>query len=240
MLTIQPSFTTKQYTQRPLHFKGIDEGEGELPEEYAIRQKQDFYAEQAKKAEDIINNEKTPEPLKKGMRFIKILSDGIWEGLAVLWGAKVGSKVVKGSTVKAVNSKAAKGIADGAKKVGGFIAKGFEKFSQSGLAKKAGELVEKLDNTTFGKYIIATGKAVLNAVKSAVKFVKGKTKGADISATYDKIASGTATTLGVGSGVAASYDAARKTAPPKVNPEVDDTNEEDIENLEEIEDGGDE
>ncbi len=240
MLTIQPHFTTKQYNtkmaQRPLHFKGIDEGEGEITEEF-IRNKQAFYEEQSEKAEKIINNEKAPETLKKGMRFIKIISDGIWEGLAVLWGAKVGSKFVKGSTVKAANSKAAKSVAGGFKKVSGYIAKGFEKLSQSSLAKKAGELVEKLDNTKFGKYIVAAGKAVVNAVKSVVRFVKGKTQGTDIGATYDKVANGVSTTLGVGSGVAASYDTARKTNPPKEN--IDDT-EDNIINDDDIIDDDDE
>ena len=174
MLTIQPNFTTKQYTQktqRPLHFKGIDEDAGEITEEY-IRKKQDFYEEQSEKAERIINNDKSPEALKKGMRVIKIISDGIWEGLAVLWGARVGSKFVKGSTVKGINSKAAKNIGKGFKTVGEYISKGFEKLSQSGLAKKAGELVDKLNNTKYGKYIVSAGKAVVNAVKTAVGFLR--------------------------------------------------------------------
>lgn len=225
MLTIQPNLTTKQYTQkvqRPLHFKGIDEGAGEITEEY-IKNQQSFYEEQSKKAEELINNNKSPEALKKGMRVIKIISDGIWEGLAVLWGARVGSKCVK----KGINSKAAKNVGKGFKSIGKYISKGFEKLSQSKLAKKAGELVERLDNTKYGKYIVSAGRTIVNAVKTAVSFVKGKfekVKGSNIETAYDKVTNGASTALGVGSGAAASYSTAMKQSPAKEN--IDEDNEE--------------
>ncbi|MCM1338746.1 MAG: hypothetical protein NC191_03645 [Muribaculaceae bacterium] len=226
MLTIQPNVTaaTRQYAQKNLHFKGVDD---DITEEY-VKGKQKFYEKQINDSEKIINNKKAPDTLKKIMKGIKVVSEGIIEGWAVLWGAKKGANFAKSGAISSVNSKFAKSVGKGFKAFGGFIAKGFEKLSQSGLAEKAGNLVEKLNNTKFGKYIVSTGKAVVKAVKAAASFVKNKfsgIKGENIEKTYDKVANGTATTLGVGSGVAGTYSAAKaeekKTAEEKKKKEAE-------------------
>lgn len=213
MLTIQPNFSkVQQYAQRPLHFKGQS---AEITEDY-VNEQRDFYEKQVREADKIINDEKAPEALKKGMKILKIISEGIIEGWAVLWGARTGAKFAKNGAIKTVNSKFAKNVGKGLKSAGEFITKGFEKLSESKLAKKAGELVEKLDKTKFGKYIVSAGRAVVKGIKTVVEFVRtklGKATKADIESTYDKVANGTATTLGVGSGIAGTYSAAKKASP---------------------------
>ncbi len=216
MLKIKQNFTTKQYSPKVVHFKG----QNEITEDYVNEQKA-FYQEQIDKADKIIEDKRTPSFLKKFMKVSKIISEGFIDGWAVLFGALTGAQVVKKGALKSVNSKAAKNIGSGFKKIGTVISKGFKKLADSGVAKKAvdfaSQLVEKLNNTKYGKYIVKAGKAVVNFIKSAVGITKKgvdkitkplKEKGAE--AVYDKTSKGVATTLGVGSGVAGTYSAAKK------------------------------
>jgi len=216
MLTIQPSFTTKQYSPKVVHFKGQDD----ISEEYVNEQKA-FYQDQINKADKIIEDKRTPSFMKKFMKFSKIVSEGFIDGWAVLFGALTGAKVVKKGTLKSVNSKTAKSLGNGLKKVGSLISKGAKKLASSGFVKKAietaSQFIEKLNNTKYGKYIVKAGKAVVNFVKSAIGITKKgvdkittplKQQGAE--AVYDKASKGVATTLGVGSGIAGTYSAAKK------------------------------
>ncbi|MBE7712672.1 MAG: hypothetical protein E7Z87_02900 [Cyanobacteria bacterium SIG26] len=239
MLTVQPNFTTK-YVQKPLAFKG--EGTLELTEEN-YNQKKDYYQKQIQDLNDVIQDEKAPSALKKFAKVAKVISEGVLEGWAVAWGAKKGGDVIKGSTLKALNSNFVKGAKTYAKplithtkkygaQVFEYIGKLFTKIKDTKFGQKVIENFDKFANTKTGAKIVEGLKIVANGFKAVGKFiakhfnkVADKFKGKSVETNYDRIAKTTATTLGVGAGATSAYNAMRPE--DKENPKNDTVQDDD-------------
>lgn len=225
MLTVQPKFT--QYTQ--LHknntsFKGVEDCE--IPNDAYYKSQSDYYENQIKEFDSLIEDEHTPNSFKKVLKGFKVVSEGLLEGCAVAWGASKGAKVIKSSTMKGINSNFAKKsveilkpIAEGFKTTGSKFAKTFgekvAKLKTSKFATKLSTLVEKMENNKVGKYVVKSFKAIGKALKWCAtkvgKFasgIKNKVKSMNGSQVYDKAANVTSKTLGAGAGVAGAYNAA--------------------------------
>jgi len=213
MLTIQPNFTTKQYASKPLHFKGESD---DITEDY-INNKKTFYKEQISNAEKIIDDKNSPKKLKSTAKVIKVISEAILEGWAVLWGGLVASKFIKSGVIKAAGG--AKTVQKGIKNIAKGIEKGADRLSETQAAKtineKTGKVIDRLEKTTVGAYIAKGAKALGKSIATAGNYVeKGYNKiaekfgGKTLEQTYDIVTKWIARTLGVGSGAAAAYNSA--------------------------------
>lgn len=221
MLTVQPKFTNQS------SYKTSFKGEADFINEDKYNEKKAYYQNQKIEFDNIINDEYVPEGMKKGAKVFKVASEGILEGWAVAWGATKGGKFLKAGFVKAANSKFAKwasnmlspigkGIKKSANNIKTSFVKGLENIKTSKFVKNTSKKItkaeENLNKTALGKGLVtviktigkgfkAVGKLISNIGKKIAKFCK--------NITYDKASKATASTLGVGSGIAGAYSAAR-------------------------------
>jgi hypothetical protein len=221
MLTIQPNLTTKTYSSRNVSFRNLED-----ISESDYRNQEHFYEGQIREANKIINSEHSPEILKKGMNWVKIISNGILEGWAVLWGAAVGAKTIKKGSIKFANSRFMQKLGTNLRKFGQKIN---EKFGE-GVSKKVAEFTEKLSKNDFGSKILKGISTVTDVAKKGLAILGKPFKGKSAEEIYDKGAKAVATTLGVGSGAAGIYSEARKEQLEKIKANIEnEDNDEDCE-----------
>lgn len=231
MLTIQPKFTQNvQFSKANPSFRSADDSI--IPSDSYYKSQTNYYENQIKELDDLIDNEHTPNTFKKVLKGFRVASEGLLEGCAVAWGASKGAKVIKSSTMKGFNSKFAqksieilKPVVEGFKTTGSEIIKAisgkFAEFKTSKFATNIAEnftkLTEILENNKIGKYVVAGFKAIANGfnwigskIAQGTGVLKAKAKSVDGSQLYDKVANVTSKTLGTGAGVAGAYNAAIK------------------------------
>ena len=242
MLTIQPKIQVANHQK--LSFKGVDNLENDRA---FYEEKQDYFEQQARDFEELENDRHTPKALKPVMKGLKILSEAVVEGFAVLWATKKGASFIKSGATKLASSK----FTTGSKKVLKPLKTGFKDFANS-LFKTISEKMEKLSNNETVKNITtkfdklykrfsesAIGKPIVKVAKSIISFGQ-KTfekvsklfggKGEKVSAekVYDKTVNAVANVAGVGSGVAGAYAAAvsgsKDDADADIEANVDDDN----------------
>ena len=233
MLTIQPKFT-QSVSNSVVTFRGDDDSLNEA----RYSKKRSYYQRQKEEFEEILNDQYVPEGMKKGAKVFKIASEGILEGWAVTWAATKGGKYLKSAFVKLANSKLAKGLKDilkplnkGLKEVGKNFTKSASKnidnIKQSSfitnMAKNLTKLEENLNKTGAGRAVVKTVKAIGKGLKATGRLIKKfaqKIAQPFKKMTYDKAAKATASTLGVGSGIAGAYSAARESKNDKVDDSI--------------------
>ena len=249
MLTIQPNFTP--HSNKALTFKsGYTVN---TAEDRKFQEKTQFYEEQANEFDSMIKDNKTPDYMKKVFKTFKVVSEALFEGWLVMWGASKGSKFVKDGVIKGANSKFTKEL----KEIFKPISKGlktarttFAKSINEGADKfKNSEFLKKMNENFIGKQIVKVfefiGKgfaAVGKVIKSGYDKVASHFKGKSASEIYDKAAKATGRTLGVGAGAAGAYDAAtrpdgKKQAESKNETDYNSNLDEDFEDEYNIEDG---
>lgn len=239
MLTVQPNFTTK-YVQKPVNFKGGSTYE--LTEDL-YNQKSDFYKQQIRDLDEVIDNEKTPSALKKFAKTAKVVSEAVLEGWAVAWGAKKGANILKGTAAKGLNSNFTKNIQKFVTKAQEFIKtknfgakifttilNGIEKIKTSKIGQKIAGAIDSFANTKAGKAIAKGFKVIGSGIKTAYEFIakqfgkiKNTVKGKSFDEVYEKTSKTAATTLGVGAGATSAYTSVRK---PEENAEKEIENQE--------------
>lgn len=247
MLTIQPNFT--QHSNKALTFKsGYSVN---TDEDRKFQEKTQFYEDQANEFDSMIKDKKTPDYMKKIFKTFKVLSEALFEGWLVMWGASKGSKFVKDGVIKGANSKFTKEVKEILKP----ITKGFKNAKASFIDAitegskrfKESEFLKKINNNAIGKQVVKffelIGKgftAVGKTIKTGYNAVASHFKGKSASEIYDKAAKVTGRTLGIGAGAAGAYDAAtRPDGNNKINKDFDrnyDPDEE-FENYDNVEDG---
>lgn len=222
MLTIQPRFTNQS------SYNTSFKGDNDFITEDKYNEKKNYYGNQKLEFDKIINDEYVPEGMKKGAKAFKVISEGVLEGWAVAWGATTGGKFLKTGLLKAYNSKFAKwaskmlspisqGIKKSSKNFKTSFSKGIENIKTSKFVKnisaKLTKAEESLNKTTLGKALVTgikyIGKA-FKAVGKVISMIGSKIKAFTKNMTYEKASKATASTLGVGSGVAGAYSAARE------------------------------
>lgn len=222
MLTVQPKFTNQS------SYKTSFKGESDLINEEKYNEKKSYYQNQKMEFDKIINDEYVPEGMKKGAKVFKVASEGILEGWAVTWAATKGGKCLKSGYLKAANSKFAKwatemlkplgkGLKKSSKNIKTSLLKGLENIKTSKLVTKTTNFFSKaeetLNKTKLGQVVVATIKGIgkaFKAVGKAISYIAHKIAEPFKKVTYDKATKATASTLGVGSGIAGAYSAARK------------------------------
>lgn len=226
MLSIQPNFTNQAIRRSPV-FKG-EYDTAPTPEEKYYESKTNYYEGQMNDFENLLNDDRTIKPLKKIAGVFKVISEVLFNGWAVAWGASKGARFVKSSVVSGVNSDFAKSAKNVIKPLGKLIVSAGEK--AAGLAKSAVEfvkgtkgyaklneglsaLVTKMDGNKYGKIVLnVLGKirdgivAATNIVLKPLKNFAANVKNTPFDTAYDKVAKATSTTLGVGAGAASGYN----------------------------------
>lgn len=230
MLSVQPVSVATSQKVRNVNFGNRSSFTVETPDDENYNKKTKFYEKQKNEFENIINDEEAPEILKKMGRFFKVVSEALFNGWLVAWGASKGAKFVKSSVASGLNSKAAENLKTFAKPLGekfttlsGAVAGGIASVGErikatnvyTNISKKLTNLAEKLDGDKYGQYVMAGLRFVGSGVKSVLKLIAKpfeklaeKVKGAEFDKAYDKAAKFTSTTLGVGAGAASAYDEA--------------------------------
>lgn len=247
MLTIQPNVVNYS-NKRPIHFRGEENGvagsllDGDITEDL-YNEKSNFYKSQIREFDKSINDEHTPDFMKKVLKGFRIISEALLEGWAVAWGASKGSKVIKSSVVKNVEEVAGKHaqevltpfgekLSKGFKKVGEVVSKGVEKLKTSSFgvafSEKLAKITEKMNQNSVGKYIVKGFEYIGKGIKAVVNFITKPFKGAKASEVYDKATKATSTTLGVGAGAAGAYNATTKVNEKDNQSKVADENYDDI------------
>ena len=258
MLTIQPKITQYAQQRNNVSFKSSEVAG--IPDDNFYRDKQDYYQNQIREFDTLIEDEHTPTAFKKVLKGFRVVSEGLLEGCAVAWGASKGAKVIKSAAVKGAGSNFAKKagelfgpIAEGFRSTGSKIWKGIgtkltdikaSKF-MTNLSEKFGKIVDNMRNNKVGKYIVQGFELVGKAIKwiggkiaTGFSFLKGKVKDMNGSEVYDKAANITSKTLGAGAGVAGAYNAATKAeerAEAQKAAKVDYSDNVEFEEIEEIE-----
>lgn len=222
MLTVQPKFTNQS------SYKTSFKGDSDFINESKYNEKKSYYENQKSEFDKIINDEYVPEGMKKGAKVFKIASEGILEGWAVTWAATKGGKFLKSGYLKAANSKfvkwatemlkpLGKGLKKSSKNIKTSLLNGLEKIKTSKPVTKTTSFLNKaeetLNKTKLGQVVVATIKGIGKALKTvgkAISSIAHKIAEPFKKVTYDKAAKATASTLGVGSGIAGAYSAARK------------------------------
>ncbi len=245
MLSIQPVSVTSPKV-RNVQFGNRNAFTVETPEDEAYSEKTKFYEKQKQEFENIVNDERTPEILKKMGKAFKVVSEALFNGWLVAWGASKGAKFVKSSVASGMNGKMAteaksliKPLISGFSKAAGAIAGGVATVAKhvkasnayTNFAEKATKFAEKMDNHKYGQYLMSGlrligkgAKAVFNFIAKPFEKLAEKIKGADFNTAYDRAAKATSTTLGVGAGAASAYDEAVHPETQKMHDEVDDDN----------------
>jgi hypothetical protein len=201
-----------------------------------------FYKEQVEELDQFINENYIPDKMKKPFKFFRTIANGAIDGLAVFGstlmlagfikksGAKIGANKYYNSAVNIAKSaieKAPKGL----KFIGEKIVKGFDKLLKS-------PIYEKFASSKWGKRLIVDASILAvkgeDAIKVAMKPVKklqepiqNKIIKPIKNIDSDKAVKGTATVLGIGSGVTGAYETSMR------NDEKAEVEEPDFENYEE-------
>ncbi len=217
MLTVQPNFTPR--SNKVLSFKSGYTVNSE--EDKKFQSKTAFYEQQAQEFDEMIQNKQTPDYMKKIFKGFKVVSEALFEGWLVMWGASKGSKFAKEGIIKGANSKfgqefknilkpISKGFVSAKSAIGKSISEGADRFKNS-------EFLKKMNNNEFGKQVIKVfeliGKGISTvgkAIKAGFEVITKPFKGKSASEIYDKTAKATGTTLGVGAGAAGAYNAATR------------------------------
>lgn len=241
MLSIQPKFT--QYATAKQTAFGMRNPQ-ETPEDRYFENKTNYYKEQTQAFDEALLNEHTPDVMKKVIKGFKVVSEGLLEGWAVAWGASKGLKIIKGTTIKGLNSKFAKHaedilkpVGEGLKNAGRTIKTKFgnliDKFKASNFATKTAEkftsATAAMRNNAVGKYVVMTFEGIgkgFNYIGGLIKKGANKVitplKEMSAGEIYDKAAKATSTTFGVGAGAAGAYNATMKPEDKnKIKDEVD-------------------
>ncbi len=257
MLTIQPKVVNLYPKMNQTSFKGGEAAALDIDNDEALFEKKtQYYKHQINEFDKSLNDKYTPSSFKKVIKIFKVVSEALLEGWAVAWGASKGSKIIKSTVVKEMNSKTAKGLEEvltpfGKKLkkaglgIGTAIKNGFQAIKTSKFVTSAGEklhnLAERMNKNSIGKYVVKgfeyIGKAfkfaadlVTAGYKRAAQLFEGKTA----SQIYDKATKATSTTLGVGAGAAGAYNAAtgkekvQENKAASINDEVDETIVDDV------------
>ena len=180
-----------------------------------------FYKEQVEELDQFINENYIPDKMKKPFKFFRTIANGAIDGLAVFGstlmlagfikksGAKIGANKYYNSAtniVKSLAEKAPKGL----KYVGEKIVQGFDKLLKS-------PIYEKFASSKWGKRLIVDASILAvkgeDAIKVAMKPVKklqepiqNKIINPIKNINSDKAVKGTATVLGIGSGITGAYE----------------------------------
>jgi hypothetical protein len=265
MLTVQPNFT-RTSNLKPVAFGSEAPAIAVDADESLLKEKADFYQRKISEFDETIRDSNAPKTLKTMAKVFKVASEGLFQGWLVAWGATKGSNVIKSAVISGANSKAFAKLKNGIVPAQEFIKKNTKVFvEQLGKVKsakpvvkfteKVTNLIDRLDKTPVGHYIVEGAKIIGRAIKAVAVAVQNfgkKTvaplKKMNVDQVYDKATKITSTTLGVGAGAAGAYNAAtnaeaRKLAQKdniEVNNRVDEnieefSDDEDIENLENIE-----
>jgi hypothetical protein len=180
-----------------------------------------FYKEQVEELDQFLNEDYIPDKMKKPFKFFRTIANGAIDGLAVFGstlmlasfvkksGAKIGANKYFKQTVTGSKSVMNK-IADGFKFVGGKIAevlnKGFDAIVNSSAYKK-------FTNTNIGKkikgdaaFIISKGLDMKDAGAVKSQEIMKKVAEPIKNINTDKAVKGTATVLGIGSGITGAYE----------------------------------
>ena len=97
MLTIQPKITQYSQQRNQISFKNT-EAIG-IPDDSFYRDKQNYYENQIREFDELIEDEHTPNAFKKVLKGFRVVSEGLLEGCAVAWGASKGAKVIKSAPI---------------------------------------------------------------------------------------------------------------------------------------------
>lgn len=229
MLTIQPNFTN--YSSKPV-FKG----DAFALDEQGYKKEKDYYKKKSEEFDRIMNDDYLPKTAKKGAKIFKIVSEGILKGMAVAWGASVSASMLKKLKTDKLSkwfNKVAQPAAEKLKSVGQLlgekVSQGYKAFTKTDFAKnienKFTNLVERLNKNEIGQYVLKGAKYLkkgivwgANVIRKGIKAIVKPFK----DLTYDKAAKTVSTTLGVGSGLAGAYEAARQDSAVDINDVEDD------------------
>ena len=212
MLAIQPvslNSTTKNTT-----FKAGVSGSQNFYEN-----ERNYFEEQRGVLNGIINDDNIPEGMKKPLKVLRAITNGIVDGLAVGWAVMAGANSCK----KVANSNVAKSISSAAKPIGeGFIKAlnnfgelivgGFNKLKDTKFGQKVSTLYKKVADSKYGKPVFEFTKKSANVIVDFAKTTYKTIK----SVTYDKATRALAKILGGGSGVAGAYATAREENPVEI------------------------
>jgi hypothetical protein len=220
MLTIQPNFTNASNV-RPVAFRSNDAVYNEA-DEGSLKNKADFYEKKVREFDETLGDSKAPKFLKTIVKAFRVISEALFEGWLVAWGATKGSNVIKSSVVSGMNSKFTARAKSFMSPLGGFLKKGVafvgEKLGNiknlkpvANFMANVGSRIEKLDKSRVGHYVVEAGrfvKARFNKVAEVAASFGDKVKAMNAEQVYDKVAKATSTTLGVGAGIAGAYNSA--------------------------------
>lgn len=196
MLAIQPTGIS-QTASKYQNFKG----ESYALDDETYSNKRRYYESQRDECDELIEDKYLPRSVKNAVKVGKVVAEGSLEGWAVAWAATKGAKFSKTMVVKILNNKMIKNLAS---KVGdlGSLAKVKSAPLLKDLGAKYTKLLDKLGQDKYGKYLA-------NGIKGAEK-ITNKIGTTLKGFTYDKATKITATTLGVGSGLAGAYNAGKE------------------------------
>lgn len=221
MLEIQPSITQKSV--RVPAFTNRDNFDEET-----YRQKRAYYENKKEGFESLINDEHIPSGMKTGAKICKIVSVGMVDGLAVAYGAATAGKFTKTVAKNFAKTKIFKGaekiaepLTAGMKTSGEKLLKALsEEFNKlkttkfiTNIKTKFNNIIEKMNESKTGSLTVGMFNSIGNGLKyvgEKISKVANRVFTAIKGITYDKAVKVGATTLGVGSGLAGSYGAARK------------------------------
>ena len=233
MLTIQPKLTNYQ---APVFKASSDE-------DSYYREKIANYKNKQKEFDELLDeNAKAPKAFKAAIKGFKVISEVLLQGWALAWGTKKGAKVVKSSILSGINSNTVPKAKNFVQPAIDLIEKGFkytkEFFSTkiqkiktsefaTNLNGKITNIIEKMNNNPIGKYIVKgfeyIGKGfkyIGNLIKQGYEWFTKPFKGKTAEEVYDKAASVTASTLGVGAGATALYNETANLKPQGDNTET--------------------
>jgi hypothetical protein len=239
MLTIQPNFTHAANT-KPLAFRAAETLDAD---ESTLKEKANFYQTKMKEFDETLNDTKAPKTLKTMAKVFKVVSEALFEGWLVAWGATKGSNVVKSAVISGINSKAAARaknlvtpLGEYFNKAVSFVGENFTKLRNSEKVVKfisdINSKIEILDKSRIGHYVVEGAKtlkkgvsAVAGFVGGLVKKVKNPIKDMNAEQVYDKATKVTSTTLGVGAGIAGAYNSATNAEARKAAQEKEEVQE---------------
>ena len=221
MLTVQPRSINYQNSQR-ISFKEarvVDMNNDNENAENIYEKKVKYYKKQAKNFDSLSKDEETPTTFKKMMKGFKVVSQALFEGWLVWWGAKKGANFVKGSLTSEKGKVFVKTTKDILRPVKNGIKTSGEKIVESynrGIDNiKASKFVKSMKKNAIGKYVVAglrylekgirfIGKMIKSGYDLIAKPFRNKTN----SEKYDTFANYASVILGVGAGAAGAYNAA--------------------------------
>lgn len=208
MLAIQP-VSVKGYS-KPAFTQRYDRDD-------SLESDRSFFEDQKAEINGLLDDERLPGGMKKGLKVVSVITDGIIAGISVACATIAGSKWSKGAFTRIAKSQFSKNAAETIKPlkefvskesdtIEGLVAKGLKKFKETKFGKKVVELYNDFKATKFGAKVVKAAKKVAEKTKA---FFKGMNIFKD-EASYDKATKKTATVLGAGSGVASAYATAVK------------------------------